>query len=95
MMATIIETRQYTLPTWSICAIAYGDSSGISEEEDRKVTQFENNLNEEVRNEYGPECHWCIDWPEDIDNAKVFAPSNDLDDLGADVVVVNVNIFSA
>ena len=84
MMTKIKETYNYRIPVDFISAIVNGDDSGL---EDDDITSLDSFLEDIPKN-------GTFDWPEDIDEAKYFAPSNDvLGYIGADVIDVDYIIF--
>ena len=73
----ITETIEYTVPVWAICAIEYGDLSGLSTEDITKLDLFMDDLPRRIVGiEYSEE-------PE-------FKTSNDICSLGADCVKATV-----
>jgi len=71
------ETINYTIPTWAICPIEYGDLSGLTADE---VTILDEFMDELPRRILG------IDYSEE----SWFSHRNDLQLLGGDVVTATV-----
>ena len=71
------ETITYTIPTWAICAIEYGDLSALTPDE---VTLLDEFMNELPRRILG------IDYSEE----PWFSRCNDLQLLGGEVVTATV-----
>ena len=72
-----METIQYTVPTWAICAIEYGDLDGLSTEDITNLDEFMTDLPKRI---YG------IEYSEE----PFFATRNDICSLGADCVTATV-----
>ena len=66
------ETYEYTIPTWALCPLLYGDITGISEEDNQALTDFEKTL--------PGSGHW------DFNDEEYFSHDNDIDGLGNTVV---------
>lgn len=62
-MNKLTFTDYYQIPTWAICALVYGDDSGLSKED---IQDIENFLKSEHLEDYS------LDVPEDIDSEKYF-----------------------
>jgi len=84
-------TFSYTLPTWAIGPIEYGDYSSLDDTEEEQLARFLATVDHAIKSENGSHGTW--NWPHDIDEAKYFAHSNDIDSLGADVVEVDLVVF--
>jgi hypothetical protein len=72
------ETYEYKIPTWAICALEYGDYSGLDDNDIKAVESFIADL--------PGSGHYA--WPDDIDPEKYFSHSNDFGTLASDVVDV-------
>lgn len=72
----------YVIPTWAVCPLEYGEPCDKQDEVAIK------NFLEGLRGE-----GWSnvtFRWPQDMDAEAYFARSNDINDLGANVVDVEV-----
>lgn len=75
-MANIKFTEYYQIPTWAICALVYGDESGLTKED---IEDIENFLESEHLEDYS------LEVPDNIDEEKYFS-SFPAFGLAADVV---------
>lgn len=76
-MSINFEPIEYTLPEWALSAIFNGDTTGLSDDDERALEAFLNS--EDFSNG-----HWA--YPEDLE--AYFSHSNDVDNLGGNVVDV-------
>lgn len=81
-MAIEFETYEYKIPVWAICALEYGDFTGLDDNDEKAVNEFIESL---PRDRNGSIGHFS--WGE-IDENKYFAHYNDINNLGSDVVDV-------
>ena len=80
----VFETYVYTIPTWAICVIEYGDYSGLNDHDIKALESFLNTL----------PINGHFSWPDDIDSEKYFSYRNDITSLGDEVIKVNYLIGS-
>lgn len=73
------ETIEFIVPDWSICALMYGDYSGLNTEDTRKVYQFTLNTTLKYGNAF-----FCN--PE----SEGFKRTNEICSLGADCSKVEI-----
>jgi hypothetical protein len=69
---------EYIIPLQYITALAYGDYSALSDEEEQALTAFTLKV---------PEGSWCF--PPNIESRVTFEPSNDVDSLASDCTTVS------
>lgn len=93
MSHKIIETYEYRVPLFIVCPIANADVSGIEDADIQVLDEFTEKLSELVKRERGT--HYNIEWPENIDDAKYFAYTNDVDRLAGDVIDIKVHIWDS
>ena len=70
-------TIDYTIPTWAICPIEYGDLSGLTPDEVTMLDEFMDQLPRRILGIHYSDEPW-------------FSQSNDLQLLGGDVVTATV-----
>lgn len=70
-----MKTYNYKMPTWALSYLFNGDKSALTDEEDSLLYALEMKL------EHG---FWA--YADDEDREPYFSTSNDLDNLGGDVV---------
>ena len=80
------EKYTFTIPAWAVCAIEYGDFSGLSDTDESQVNEFTEMLNERFGHrlfsiEYGQEVY--------------FRNFNDFHNLGDDCVDCKVFVTVA
>jgi hypothetical protein len=71
------ETIDYTIPTWAICPIEYGDLEGLTPDEVTLLDSFMDDLPKRIIG---------IDYSEE----PWFSRANDIDIMGGDVVTATV-----
>lgn len=84
----IIETYEFRLPTFLLCALINNDTSGL-EEDDMEILKKANATFTKLANGR----HWTISGWENSDNIKYFSWQPDFTTLGCDVVDIELNIF--
>ena len=70
------EIYNYIVPNWAICALEYGDLSGLNDDEVIALDNFSAELNKI------PCKHYHISWSDD---EPYFSHHNDIDNLGNSV----------
>ena len=85
-----IEQYEYRLPVWAICPLVNADNDGLTDNDIVQLKMFENELNGLV-SELNAN-HYTIDYGND-DNEPYFSHTNDIDNLGGNVIDVTVHIF--
>ena len=76
------ETYEYTIPTWAICPLEYGDYSGLNDCDIEALHQFE----------YSLPANGHFSWPKDIDSEKFFSYRHDINDCGYETIDIGSEV---
>lgn len=88
-MTELLENIEFTVPVNMVCAIMYGDGSGLSDSEIEAVDALEERA-ESLRDAFeGTHYHWSTS--EGV--SSEFCHTNDVDGVAGDCVVINLVIM--
>jgi hypothetical protein len=76
------ELFEYEIPNWAVAPLINGDFTGLSDEDESKLTKFMDEVVEDHGN--------ALFMLGDKSDESSFSPSNDIDNLGSDVTVLYI-----
>ena len=78
---------EYTIPVHFASAIINGDYTGLNDSEEKEL----NSWLEARQNEHVGQGHWCL---KDFEQEPYFSWTNDINDLGSDVLDFEFAVFN-
>ena len=59
-MSNTIDTIEYTIAASYLCALAYGDTTGLDDTEERQLDEFVKKVNQDVKDNGFTSWHWSF-----------------------------------